>query len=81
LAVTVPAEQLTGICDSGMISKVTILSMVTNVVQPSPSVNGFVSSIQSGSRVTVCWVRITTVVGKKLLIRGTVGILQNQNFL
>jgi len=55
--------------------------MVTNVVQPSPSVNGFVSSIQSGSRVTVRWVRITTVVGKKPLIRGTDGMLQNQNFL
>jgi hypothetical protein len=72
LAVTGPAEQLTGSCDSGMLSK------VTNVVQPSPSVKGCVNSIQSGSRVTFRWVRITTVVRKKLLIRRTGGILQNQ---
>jgi hypothetical protein len=32
----------------------------------------------SGSRVTVRWVRITTVVRKKLLIRHIDGILQNQ---
>jgi len=72
LAVTGPTEQLSGSCDSGMLSK------VTNVVQPSPSVKGCVNSIQSGSRVTVRWVRFTTVVGKKLLIRCTDGILQNQ---
>jgi hypothetical protein len=65
LAVTGPAEQLTGSCDSGM------LSNVTNVVQPSPSVKGSINSIQSGSRVTVRRVRITTVVGKTLLNRST----------
>jgi len=36
------------------------------------------SFILQGSRVTVRWVRITTDVGKKLLIRRTDGVLQNE---
>ena len=58
---TRPEEQITGTY-SGM------LSYIINVVQPSPSVKGFVNSIQSNSKVAAGWVRIATVVGKKLLL-------------